>query len=187
MHGMSDGTLRYRLSLEKEGKEFVGSGRRPALTPEQETELANVISVLSRIGFSPSRNDVFGPKETLKKDTFVDLLCSIWHRGLSKENAISGFRTTGIYPTDSSKYPIARFDACILRSYKKWDELGRPDDFDFENLPDEEACQPQPCQSHFLLSTPSTSSTPPSTPSTGYPKNLHLRRSSPTLESRRMT
>jgi len=64
MHGMSDGTLRYRLSLEKEGKEFVGSGRRPALTPEQETELAYVISVLSRIGFSPSRNEI---KELVKE------------------------------------------------------------------------------------------------------------------------
>ena len=56
------------------------------------------------------RGNVLGPRETISKSTFVDLLCSIWHDGLSLANVISGFRATGIYPTDKAKYPISWFN-----------------------------------------------------------------------------
>lgn len=46
----------------------------------------------------------------LQKNEFVDLLCSIWHQGLSPENVISGFKSTGIFPLDRSKYPTDRLD-----------------------------------------------------------------------------
>ena len=60
------------------------------------------------------RGNVLDPRETLSKSTFVDLICSIWHQGLSAENAISGFRVTGIYPTDKTRYPTNRFDPHFL-------------------------------------------------------------------------
>ena len=74
------------------------------------------------------RGNVLGPRETLSKSTFVDLICSIWHQGLSAENAISGFRATGIYPTDKTKYPTNRFDPRLLKRYEHWVQMGKPKD-----------------------------------------------------------
>ena len=74
------------------------------------------------------RGNVLGPRETLSKSTFVDLICSIWHQGLSAENAISGFRATGIYPTDKTKYPTNRFDPELLKRYEHWVQMGKPKD-----------------------------------------------------------
>lgn len=50
------------------------------------------------------RANTLGPREVLSKSAFVDQLCSIWHAGLSLENAIFGFRSTGIYPVDRNMY-----------------------------------------------------------------------------------
>ena len=75
-----------------------------------------------------NRINVMGPKETISKGTFADLLCSIWHTGLSPTNIIAGFRTTGIVPVDSGKYPVSRFDERLLKRYNRWVELGKPDD-----------------------------------------------------------
>lgn len=49
---------------------------------------------------------------------FVDLLCSIWHDGLKKENIISGFYSTGIYPPNKFKYPRDRLDPEKLKRYE---------------------------------------------------------------------
>ena len=84
-----------------------------------------------------ARMNVLGPKETIKKDSFVDLLSTIWFQGLSKENIVSGFRTTGVFPCDKAKYPVSRFDKKLFKHYQAWESLGRPDDFDFEKLPAE--------------------------------------------------
>ncbi|KAJ8869551.1 hypothetical protein PR048_028542 [Dryococelus australis] len=46
----------------------------------------------------------------LQKNEFVNLLCEVWTEGLKPENIISGFRSTGIYPTDRNKYPVSRFN-----------------------------------------------------------------------------
>ena len=75
-----------------------------------------------------SRVNVLGPKETISKATFVDLLCKIWHKGLTKENMRSGFKSTGIYPLDRTKYPTSRFDARLLKRFNQWVALGKPDD-----------------------------------------------------------
>ena len=42
----------------------------------------------------------WGPRETIKKSTFVNKLGDIWHKGLSPDNVKSGFRATGVYPVD---------------------------------------------------------------------------------------
>jgi len=108
------------------------------------------------------RVNVFGPKETLKKD--MDLLCSIGTVAFRKKMQ---FRISNNRNLPNRELKIS-YRARILRSYNRWDEFGRSDDFDFENLPDEEAYQPQPRHSHFKPSTPSTPST------VHHPKNLHL-------------
>ncbi|KAJ8877134.1 hypothetical protein PR048_021587 [Dryococelus australis] len=46
----------------------------------------------------------------LQKNEFVNLLCEVWTEGPKPENIISGFRSTGIYPTDRNKYPVSRFN-----------------------------------------------------------------------------
>ena len=68
------------------------------------------------------RVNEFGPKETLAKSAFVDVLCGIWHKGLTKDNLVSSFRTSGIYRVDPSKYPISHFDPRLLKKYEGWRE-----------------------------------------------------------------
>ena len=72
------------------------------------------------------RVNLLGPKETISKGTFVDLLSEVWHKGLSPNNIIAGFRATGIFPVDRSKYPNERFDARLVKRYNQWVELGKP-------------------------------------------------------------
>ena len=74
------------------------------------------------------RANVLGPRETISKSTFADLVCSIWYEGLSPANAISGFKATVIYPTDKSKYRTSRFDPRLLKQYEYWLQLDRPED-----------------------------------------------------------
>ena len=38
----------------------------------------------------------YGINNPLTKSEFVNEICSTWHKGMTKENAISGFETTGI-------------------------------------------------------------------------------------------
>ena len=47
----------------------------------------------------------WGPKEPMKKAAFVNQLCDIWHQGLTPDNVKAGFKATGIYPVDSTKFP----------------------------------------------------------------------------------
>ena len=75
-----------------------------------------------------TRINVLGPRESITKSKFVDLLCSIWHKGLSPKNAMSGFRATGIYPVDRTKYPTERYDPRLVKRYEKWAKLGKPED-----------------------------------------------------------
>ena len=70
-----------------------------------------------------TRINVLGPRESI-----VDLLCSIWHKALSPKNVMSGFRATGIYPVDRTKYPTERYDPRLVKRYDKWAKLGRPED-----------------------------------------------------------
>ena len=41
---------------------------------------------------------------------------------------MSGFRATGIYPLNREKYLQDHFDQKILKSYKNWVKLGKPED-----------------------------------------------------------
>ena len=70
----------------------------------------------------------FGTSKAMPKSMFIDLLCKIWHKGLTPSNIISGFKRTGIYPLDTEKFPIERLDARSLRRYTKWVEMGKPSD-----------------------------------------------------------
>ena len=69
----------------------------------------------------------FGEKTKMNKPTFLNNLSDVWFKGLTKENVISGFRTTGIFPVDSKKYPTKRFDPQLFKKYQEWDDLGRPE------------------------------------------------------------
>ena len=72
-----------------------------------------------------SRTNTLGPRECLSKPVFVDLLCSIWGEGLSPVNAISGFKPTGIFPFDQTKYPKERVDPRLLKQCKNWVKSGK--------------------------------------------------------------
>ena len=49
---------------------------------------------------------------------------TIQHEGLTKENIISGFSSTGNFPVDSSKYKLSRLDKVKLQTYNKWKAKG---------------------------------------------------------------
>ena len=44
------------------------------------------------------RVNEFGSKHRLTKADFVNQISAIWHEGMNKENAKSGFESTGIFP-----------------------------------------------------------------------------------------
>lgn len=54
---------------------------------------------------------------TLTKCDFANLLCSVWEIGLPSKNIIAGFKSTGIFPPDSSKYPVDRLNPDKLSRY----------------------------------------------------------------------
>ncbi|KAG8287277.1 hypothetical protein J6590_042614 [Homalodisca vitripennis] len=62
------------------------------------------------------------------KDGFVDMLCKVWHTGLTPKNVKTGFESTGIFPFDRTKYHIARLDAEKLSRYKIQKEGSSKDD-----------------------------------------------------------
>ena len=69
-----------------------------------------------------------GAREPLKKAAFVNLLSSIWHKGMSAKNITAGFCTTGIYPVDRTKYKVDCLDKVKLASYDRWVAAGKPSD-----------------------------------------------------------
>ena len=69
---------------------------------------------------------ILGEETSLNKSTFVSMLCSIWRDCMTANNAISGFRATGIYPCDPLKYPTDRFDKRLMLEFNDWVNAGRP-------------------------------------------------------------
>lgn len=55
----------------------------------------------------------------LSKREFVELLSQVWVQGITKENIISGFKNTGIFPVDSGKFTEDYFDPLKLKKYKE--------------------------------------------------------------------
>ena len=67
-------------------------------------------------------------KNAVNHSQFVNIVCSAYPRGLSESNVKSGFRATGIYPLDKSKYDVQRLDPHKLEKYEKWLANGAPKD-----------------------------------------------------------
>ena len=63
-------------------------------------------------------------RQKLQKPAFCNLIASIWRKGLTTENVISGFNTTGIFPVDENKYKVSRLDKVKLSTYLRWREDG---------------------------------------------------------------
>ena len=55
----------------------------------------------------------------LCKRKFVELLSQVWIEGITKENIISGFKNTGVFPVDPAKFSEDYFDPLKLDKYKK--------------------------------------------------------------------
>ena len=62
----------------------------------------------------------------MQKAGFCNLIAKIWSKGLTKENVQSGFKSTGIFPVDETKYKVSRLDTIKLSSYNKWRAEGSP-------------------------------------------------------------
>ena len=107
------------------------------------------------------RMNVLGPKESISKSAFVDLLSQIWYKGLSECTIICRFRATGIFPTNRDKYDIKHFDQQLCNYYQHQIELGRPEDFNAENETSNETDNEQRNEEieEENLGNPATSST----------------------------
>ena len=68
----------------------------------------------------------WGTQTPMKKGNFTNMLAEIWYQGLSPKNVKSGFRATGIFPLDRSKFPKGRFDARLVKRYDNWVKAGKP-------------------------------------------------------------
>lgn len=55
----------------------------------------------------------------LSKNEFSDLICKIWHEGLSEEVIKSSFQKTGIYPPNRNLYPVHRLNPQKLQRYRE--------------------------------------------------------------------
>ena len=71
-------------------------------------------------------NESHGGRIKLNVSKFVDVCCSVWHKGISSTNAISGFKATGIFPVNRNKYKLESFDAKKLETYNVWKANGSP-------------------------------------------------------------
>ena len=69
-----------------------------------------------------------GARDPVRRSKFADILCSIWFTGLSDNNIKAGFRATGIFPLDRTKYNQERLDPIKIVTYEKWIADGRPVD-----------------------------------------------------------
>lgn len=49
----------------------------------------------------------------------VDLVCTIWHRSITKTSIVNGFASTGIFPFNMEKYPIERLDTNKIEKFLK--------------------------------------------------------------------
>ncbi|KAJ8893410.1 hypothetical protein PR048_006001 [Dryococelus australis] len=109
----------------------------------------------------------------MAKSEFVGVLCSLKYEGMSANNVISGFKSTGIFSWDPTKYPVDRLNPEKLRRYK-----ANEPDIEYAQFADATQCplveadgafvaNGQPQKALVEIAQPSTSHTAPETLNTG--------------------
>ncbi|MPC71292.1 hypothetical protein E2C01_065564 [Portunus trituberculatus] len=58
--------------------------------------------------------------------SFVELLNSVWGKGLSEEIVCKSFSTTGVFPVDRNKFDVSRLSRSKVEAYNQWILAGRP-------------------------------------------------------------
>ena len=71
-----------------------------------------------------------GGCQKLTKPDFCNLIASIWKKGLTVENVISGLKNNGTFPVDANKYKVPHLDKIKLKNYNLWKANGAPVDED---------------------------------------------------------
>ena len=67
---------------------------------------------------------VWGTKEPMQRHVFCNLISEVWHKGLTPDNIVAGFKACGVYPLDRERYPTDRFDIRKLNNYREWVHKG---------------------------------------------------------------
>lgn len=97
-------------------------------------------------------------QQKLSKADFVNVLGKVWLTGLSKQNIVSGFSKTGVYPVDKNKYPPERFDPAKLRRYNETHaDLAHVDLTNTQIAASSQQSQDIPAKPSASIDTPSTS------------------------------
>lgn len=91
----------------------------------------------------------------LTKSEFVDLLCKIWHNGMTSDTIMAGFRSTGIYPPNRNKYPVSRLDPEKLVRYNEKANKEKTSNTVNENVPSSSSQLPQSLMDDCVPISPS--------------------------------
>lgn len=109
-YGMSEGILRHRLKMQREGRELVGSGKKFTFTQEEEEEeLARCIGTLCRLGFSPTRSDI---KDLVKTYVTKHDIETSFKNGRPGKNWLKGFMQILQIFIEKSKHDMRRKKVC---------------------------------------------------------------------------
>lgn len=128
--------LRKRC-LQSQGLVQLGKrGRKPRLSAATEEKLATCIRQMAGLGFGPTLEElkviVFDYLEANELGHVFDdkKPGDDWANNFMRRHKLSlkkaGFRATGIYPVDASKYKAERLDKVKLVSYNAWVAAGKP-------------------------------------------------------------
>ena len=95
----------------------------------------DVLQPLDKVCFAPLKNYYdqaltsyeHTSREPVSRATFVQLLTSVWDKGMSKENILKSFSATGIFPIDRTKFDETRLSRSKVEAYNRWVIAGKPE------------------------------------------------------------
>ena len=95
----------------------------------------DVLQPLDEVCFAPLKNYYdqaltsyeYTSREAVNRATFVQLLTSVWDKGMPKENILKCFSATGIFPIDRTKFDQLRLSRSKVEAYNRWILANKPE------------------------------------------------------------
>ena len=127
----------------------------------------DVLQPLDKVCFAPLKNYYdqaltsyeLTSREAVSRATFVQLLTTVWDKGMSKENILKSFSATGIFPIDRTKFDDTRLSRAKVEAYNRWIIAGKPEDEDGNPVvPEKDSIPGEPDSEEDLPDIPGTPS-----------------------------
>lgn len=95
----------------------------------------DVLQPLDKVCFAPLKNYFdqalttyeHTSREPVSRQKFVQLLTSVWGKGLSEEIVRKSFSSTGVFPINRNKFDVSRLSRSKVEAYNRWILAGRPE------------------------------------------------------------